>query len=171
MGRILIESCDRLNIYDMMRDNKNLNKETIFNSFINIAATITVKSIFPKAERTITTSLLFTNKPGTFGGIRLYLECPQCRRAVTDYYLPHINSQFLCRHCHNLAYSSQNRHRESWWEKFHKLNHKQKKIQRKLKNKWLRKPTKTKLVLKFEELYKVANNGLHVLLSKRFGKR
>ena len=167
MSRRLIEGCDRLNIYDLLRQNKHLSKETLLAPFTYPSATLTVKSAYSKAERTITVSLFFTTKPGTFGGLRLYLECPQCFRAVTDYYLPSINSEFLCRHCHNLAYSCQSRHRDDWWEMFHKYDHKQKKIQRKLRNKWLRRPTKERLVLQFNALGHIGMKAVTELLGKR----
>ena len=171
MGRRLIEGCTRFNLYEILRENRHISKETLLAPFTYPSVTLTAKSAYPKAERIKTVPLFFTTKPGTYGGTRLYLMCPQCFRAVTDYYLPSINSEFLCRHCHNLAYACQSRHRDSFWEKFHKHGHKQKKIQRKMRNKWLRNPTKERLILEFKSLGHIGMKGLSELLGKRFGRK
>ena len=171
MKRVLIESCSRLNLYELMRENRDFNKATVFSPLVNISVTTTINRRVPKAKREMNVPLYFRWKQGTYGGIRLYLSCPRCHRAVTDYYLPHINSEFLCRHCHDLAYSSQSRHRESWWERVDKHDNRQKKIQRKLKNKWLRHPTKTRLILEFNGLNEIVAKWINEILCKRRRRR
>jgi hypothetical protein len=164
MGRVLIENSSRINVYELLQD-KRLTKETIFNPLASISVALTITS--PSASKEITVPLHFARRKGTYGGVRLYLSCPRCHRAVTDIYLPHINTEFLCRHCHNLRYSCQVLHRKKWYELIGKHDYRQTTIQKKLKNKWLRNPTKTRLVSEFNKLNHIVYKGLNILLSKK----
>jgi hypothetical protein len=49
--------------------------------------------------------------PATVGGERVWFLCPRCYRRVRMLYLPPNAGRFACRHCHNLAYSSQHQSR------------------------------------------------------------
>lgn len=53
-----------------------------------------------------------TSTPCHFGGERLWLQCPSCRRRVATL---HVNARlFLCRQCHDLVYEVQ---REEIWDR------------------------------------------------------
>ena len=43
----------------------------------------------------------------TYGGERAWWRCPGCDRRVAALYLPPGRERFRCRHCHQLAYGSQ----------------------------------------------------------------
>jgi hypothetical protein len=45
--------------------------------------------------------------PCTYGGERAWLRCPGCDRRVVALHLPPGRERFRCRHCHQLAYGSQ----------------------------------------------------------------
>lgn len=47
----------------------------------------------------------FDRTPCNYGGERLWFLCPHCRRRVAVLY--GAGSRFLCRHCYNLPYQSQ----------------------------------------------------------------
>jgi hypothetical protein len=47
----------------------------------------------------------FVKTPCHFGGERYWFQCPQCSRHVVVIY--EKQNKFLCRHCHNLSYTSQ----------------------------------------------------------------
>ncbi|MEL0067581.1 MAG: hypothetical protein VW874_04885 [Gammaproteobacteria bacterium] len=49
-----------------------------------------------------------------FGGVRKWIMCPTCSKRVLIIY--GAGKRFLCRHCHNLSYSSQNEN--SLWRMF-----------------------------------------------------
>jgi len=45
--------------------------------------------------------------PCTYGGERAWFTCPGCDRRAGALYLPLTHDRFRCRHCHKLAYGSQ----------------------------------------------------------------
>jgi hypothetical protein len=47
--------------------------------------------------------------PGGFGGTRYYFECPRCDRNYRKLFLAPGKSQFACRRCEGLRYTSQRR--------------------------------------------------------------
>lgn len=55
-----------------------------------------------------TTRVYFKSRPCNFGGVRWLMCCPQCARRVTAVHLPPYRGYtlFLCRHCHDLSYTS-----------------------------------------------------------------
>jgi hypothetical protein len=52
---------------------------------------------------------LLTTQP-QFGGLRWWFQCPLCRRRVQKLFLPPRASQFGCRECHKLSYTTRNQH-------------------------------------------------------------
>ena len=52
----------------------------------------------------IESEIFFTKTPCNYGGYRQWFLCPRCKRRVAVIY---GGKYFRCRHCHNLAYSSQ----------------------------------------------------------------
>jgi hypothetical protein len=46
---------------------------------------------------------------GGFGGTRYYFECPSCQRNYRKLFLPPSKSEFACRRCEGLRYTSQRR--------------------------------------------------------------
>jgi len=55
---------------------------------------------------TIQQAVFFAWTPCTYGGKRTWFLCPQCKKRVALLYAD--KKQFLCRHCCNLTYASQN---------------------------------------------------------------
>ena len=51
-------------------------------------------------------SVLFDRTPCHFGGHRLWFKCPRCSRRIGILY--GVQKLFLCRHCYQLPYTSQN---------------------------------------------------------------
>lgn len=49
-----------------------------------------------------------TSTIGNFGGFVYWFICPGCKRRVKKIYLFQNENVFLCRHCHHLAYRTQN---------------------------------------------------------------
>lgn len=77
------------------------------------------------AEReTVEKIVYFVKTPCNFGGYRLWLLCPSCSRRVAILYCP--SRHFLCRHCCNLTYTSQQECRED------RLRRKARKIRKRL---------------------------------------
>jgi hypothetical protein len=68
----------------------------------------------------------YTRTPCNFGGYRYWFICPsrRCGRRVAKLYS--LRRYFLCRHCHNLAYASQNE------DKVARLNRKMRKLRSKV---------------------------------------
>jgi hypothetical protein len=62
----------------------------------------------PREEVYIKVPLSWT--PCNFGGMRAWFICPGCGRRAAKLYLE--SRYFLCRHCNNLAYSSQREDRQ-----------------------------------------------------------
>jgi hypothetical protein len=54
--------------------------------------------------------LRFTTTPCARGGVRYWLVCPACEKRVGKLYAPQLEDKFLCRCCHNLTYTSAQRH-------------------------------------------------------------
>ena len=50
----------------------------------------------------------FDHTPCNYGGSRKWFSCPHCNRRVAIIY--GAGKLFLCRHCHNLTYGSQQEH-------------------------------------------------------------
>lgn len=56
-----------------------------------------------------------------FGGFRWWFICPGCGKRVGILYRPRRDQPFLCRHCHNLTYTSAQERRTSmewFWKQF-----------------------------------------------------
>lgn len=70
----------------------------------------------------ISYSVPLERTPCDFGGFRYWFVCPGrgCGRRVSKLY--GLGRYFLCRHCHNLAYASQNE------DKTDRLNRKMRKL-------------------------------------------
>ncbi len=49
-----------------------------------------------------------TSTIGSFGGFVYWFICPGCKRRVKKIYLFQNENIFICRHCHHLAYRTQN---------------------------------------------------------------
>jgi len=49
-----------------------------------------------------------TSTIGSFGGFVYWFMCPGCRGRVKKLHLSQNENVFLCRHCHHLAYRTQN---------------------------------------------------------------
>lgn len=49
-----------------------------------------------------------TSTIGSFGGFVYWFACPGCRGRVKKLHLSQNENVFLCRHCHHLAYRTQN---------------------------------------------------------------
>ena len=49
-----------------------------------------------------------TSTIGNFGGFVYWFICPGCKRRVKKVYLFQKENIFICRHCHHLAYRTQN---------------------------------------------------------------
>jgi len=49
-----------------------------------------------------------TSTIGNFGGFVYWFICPGCKRRVKKVYLFQDENIFICRHCHHLAYRTQN---------------------------------------------------------------
>jgi len=54
-------------------------------------------------------SIRITETPCNFGGVRKWLECPNCERRVTTLCQGH--KYYFCRRCYNLTYSSCREHK------------------------------------------------------------
>lgn len=54
------------------------------------------------------TRVYLQSSPCNYGGVRWWMICPQCARRVTAVHLPPYRgyTRFLCRHCHDLSYTS-----------------------------------------------------------------
>jgi len=166
MRKQLIEDSARINIYDLLK------RGIVSRSRISLQPSTVITGILISSRRQtkqeLSIPLYFTTTRTNFEGIRFWFRCPSCSRRVADYYCPSGNSVFLCRYCHDLAYSCQNRHRERFWECFHRFEHKQGKIKKKLENKWLRIPTKGWLINQYSELKKEADSVMNQLLPKKY---
>lgn len=152
---MLIEKCARINLTQLIKEGKITKKDIFDNDYITI--NIPIWCPFFKRYDYETVNLYFSART-VFNRVRFYLQCPSCHRAVNDYYRPPIGGKFLCRHCHDLAYSCQNRHRNFHWETIDKWEHKLEKVRNKLGNKWLRTPTKQGLLDQYSRLEKVINS-------------
>ena len=77
-------------------------------------------------EEHIRESVFLERTPCNFGGYRYWFLCPgrSCGRRVSKLY--GLGRYFLCRHCHNLAYASQNE------DKVDRLNRKMRKLRAKV---------------------------------------
>jgi hypothetical protein len=49
--------------------------------------------------------IVFDKTSCNYGGVRTWFKCPQCSRRVEVLYV--VDKYFLCRHCYNLTYRSQ----------------------------------------------------------------
>jgi len=92
-------------------------------------------------------------RPG-FGGTRMLFLCPICQKRVRHLYfnIEHGIKYWRCRHCLNLRYPCQLKHRKRIYELSTKFIHKQNKIGQRLSNKWLRKPTRARLQQELERI-------------------
>jgi len=112
--------------------------------------------------------LFFTSSKTNFNGTRVWFLCPGCKRRVGCLYLPSFSypDKLLCRKCHNLAYKCQNKHKSYEWEVGDKFVHRQAKVHKKLQNKWLRLPTKQRLIKEDIELGKRIDIGVRLYLAR-----
>ncbi|MBL7131299.1 MAG: hypothetical protein ISS45_07870 [Candidatus Omnitrophica bacterium] len=156
MEKELIENCTKININELFRTGQITKADIVNNDFLTIEVRvprlISTDPLYRKAK------LYFSPRTSHFGnkgGIYWALQCPKCHRTVMDYYCPPFSLDFLCRHCHNLAYSSTNLHKNRRWESHDKYLHKLKKVEKKLKNKRLRTFTKQNLLYEYKHLMKM----------------
>jgi hypothetical protein len=75
-------------------------------------------------EALLRESVFLERTPCNFGGHRYWFVCPSCGRRVAKLY--GLGRHFLCRHCLNLAYSSQNE------DEVDRLNRKMRKLRAKV---------------------------------------
>lgn len=65
-----------------------------------------------KVELTISNKYIqevdITSTIGNFGGFVYWFLCPGCKRRVKKLHLFQNENIFMCRHCHHLAYRTQN---------------------------------------------------------------
>lgn len=151
MGRQLIEDSTRVCLWDDLIRDKKLSPKALL-SARSICISFDTITSHSKITTHISETVYLTTSRTNFNGERVWFQCPDCWRRVGCFFVPPYSNRLLCRHCHNLAYSSQNRHRESVWECFHGPEHRRNKILKKLENKWLRTPTKEKLLGKLKAL-------------------
>ncbi len=77
-----------------------------------------IKELLAKSEGKYKIELIVSNKYtqevditstiGNFGGFVYWFICPGCKRRVKKLYLFQNENIFICRHCHHLAYRTQN---------------------------------------------------------------
>lgn len=166
-GKSLVENCARICIWEFIRDNKMNPKTMLSAGQVNIE--LATKTTLSKIEQVIKQTLYFTQSNTNFNGLRVWFSCSECGRRVGCLYVPPRYDKFLCRYCYNLAYSSQNRHRESIWESCHKFEQKQAKVKKKLQNKWLRTRTKERLSNQYLELEGKKGFLMYNFVSRKFG--
>jgi len=105
-----------------------------------------------------------------FNGLRVWFQCPYCQRRVRELYLTRERFILRCRDCHGLLYSSQKYHRKWRYEAIEKYDLRQSRIAERLGNKYLRKPTKIKLINEFECLRQQAFAKIVNYVIKKFRK-
>ena len=162
MSKLLVERCARLCIWELIRE-KKLDAKSLLSSG-SLDVTINIKVGILETEKSIRETLYFTYSNTNFNGRRVWFKCPYCNRRVGCLYIPFYSDKVLCRQCHNLAYSSQNLHRNRFLDYFQKFERKQKKIEKKLDNKWLRIPTKMKLICSFLNITNKAKEEMPKIL-------
>jgi peptide subunit release factor 1 (eRF1) len=52
-----------------------------------------------------------------YGGVRYWINCPECGNRVGKLYKPDESNEFKCRSCHNLIYLSQESNVYDGWLK------------------------------------------------------
>lgn len=160
-----VENSSRVSVSFIKQKCGCSNMDIMFSQPISITSKI-VNPYISEYEYTIEDNLNFTTQPCNLGGFRLYFKCNGCQRRVLILYCPYGRSQYLCRHCHRLYYRSQLNRRGTLWEGYFKHIYKLNKIQKRLKNKWLRTPTKIRLIRQYEKVEKQLNKGLKDTLNK-----
>ncbi len=134
MKKILVEDCERLCIWEFIRDVR-ICPETLFSYG---------RYRFPAGNSS--QIIEFASSRTNFGGKRIWFVCPFCNKRKGVLYRPDDLSTYGCVSCHDLAYSCQNRHRELKYEVRDKYHIQKEKILKKLRNKCRRSPIKTKLL-------------------------
>jgi hypothetical protein len=86
--KILVENCRSVNIRDILNSYKNKVKKLIIQSSIE-AQGLKIK---------------LTQSKTCFNGVRLWFECPICKRRVGILYHHPLNNKLGCRTCLNLDY-------------------------------------------------------------------
>ena len=165
MSRRLVESCARVNIHEIVRLTK-VPKWKLLLPLTYPSVDFDLVSAEGIYQRHFSVGLQFATSKTNFVGTRLWLRCPSCSRRVVNWYCPQDESEFLCRHCHNLSYKSQSLHRLASWESSGKFYSRQKRIQRKLRNRWLRRPTKEALISQYNSLEGLIEQALVKKLAK-----
>lgn len=161
MGKLLIEDCRRIYVGDIVRQS-TASKENLLSA--------TIDANYEVSGHKFMTAIMLGSHKCHFGGFRLYFLCTHCKKRVSHLYLPDGCELYRCRYCHNLAYLTQNRHRNKWWEHRDKYERKRNKLMKRFDNKYLRTPTMERLGDEIAQLMYMERMGerqiLHSFLSR-----
>lgn len=138
----LVENCERICIWEFVRG-AGYRPKTLF-SYGKLKFTFQVH-FTSKGTMMSSHTIEFTSSQTNFGGKRIWFVCPFCLKRKGVLYRPYDMYTYRCVSCHDLAYSSQNRHREFKYEMYDKFQIQKKKIEKRLRNKYRRFLTKNKL--------------------------
>jgi len=156
------ERCGRISVWELAREKKLSARELLRLGRISTS--------WIADNRTWEQEVYLTHSKTNFGGIRVWFACPSCDRRVGCLYLPPAFNKWACRHCHGIVYRCQRLRRDWGYENLGRYDDKQKRIQAKMRNKYLRTATKVRLLAKFKLLENAAAKKLNDDLLKRIKK-
>jgi|GEM_PF-3863475 len=114
MKRLTIEDCEQIGISTIVRKQKEvmlrLRPALDMKEFYCVLADRLECMTLFSVRKTSPLELRFTSSAPHFGGIRYWLLCPHCGKRVGKLYRPNMDDKFECRHCHNLTYTSSQKH-------------------------------------------------------------
>jgi len=163
VGRV-IEYSAKVTVQDIKAKTQMGSNELYFAQPVHITASFinrTTKQLYEVKDK-----LFFNPKRCYFGGVMLYFLCNRCHRQVKTLYCPEGRDKYLCRHCHGLYYMSQLSRGDMVWEWYLKPMQKLGKLEKKLKNKWLRTPAKAKLSQQYRGMRDVLAGGMMKIAEK-----
>ena len=122
--RDLIEDCDCLDINEIAKDGFTIHPAIAFIENNDGKQCVFVKCSFDGINCVNHKSrIALTKTYPYFGGERYWFICPQCGKRVGKLFRHESKSEYKCRLCHNLMYSSQESNvYDSWLKKMSKIS-------------------------------------------------
>jgi len=137
----IVEDFGCLKVNDILRFNysdEDFNKKT--KEMLIAIGSIDMRVTVCEEEHEINIPL--TTAETGFGGQSIYFKCSHCQKRIRNLY--YNRYRFGCRKCLDLSYELI-KYRNSRFYEVAKVSHQLNKVQSKLRNKWLRNPTKSRL--------------------------
>lgn len=156
-----VEECYKVTVSEAMRNGEL--ETNLWGDVVSVRIFSEIEG--NKLEESVSLSHSLTN----FNGRRLWFDCPGCENRIRDLYITQDCYSWRCRTCHGLTYSSRRYHRLWRYENLDKYNVIYSKAKTKLMNKYIRWPTRVKLIQKLHNIDQILIGNINKVMERVCG--